>query len=101
MFFTHGLLPSESLSLLTPLRVPLQSHAGQGQLGAEGFIMGTLYSSFGLAAAGLVSLVPRMKDKQSQRVVGYGLLFVMLRAYRFVVSNHHWKTGLTTHWYFF
>ena len=63
--------------------------------------MGTLYSSFGLAAAGIVSLLPRIKDKPSQRVVGYGLLCVMLLAYRFVVSNHHWKTGLTTHWYFF
>ncbi len=62
--------------------------------------MGTLYTSFGLAVAGFVTLVPRLKDKGGQRVVAYGLLFVMFLAYRFITANHHWKTGLTTQWYF-
>lgn len=31
-----------------------------GQLGAEGFIMGTLYTTVGLAIAGLIMITPKV-----------------------------------------
>jgi hypothetical protein len=69
-------------------------------MGAEGFIMGSLYTTFGLSVAGFTMLVPLVKDPRNRRGLAYGLLAVAFMAYRIITANHHWKTGLTTHWYF-
>ena len=55
-----------------------------GQLGAEGFIMGSLYTTVGLSAAALVLVAPRIKDPSTQRVASYGILLVAFMAYRCV-----------------
>jgi oligosaccharyltransferase complex subunit gamma len=55
---------------------------GQGQLGAEGFIMGTLYTTVGLAIAGLIMITPKVKDVNTQRVLAYGLILLAVMAYR-------------------
>jgi oligosaccharyltransferase complex subunit gamma len=73
--------------------------AGQGQLGAEGFIMGSLYTLVGLAVAGLIFIVPKVKDAQARRYAAYGLLALAFLAFRSVTANHLWKTGMQTHWY--
>eukprot|EP00887_Chlorella_sp_A99_P000763 scaffold5.g763.t1 len=72
---------------------------GSGQLGMEGFIMGSLYSSFGLIVAAFVFVLPRVKDPQAQRTLAYLLLFFAFVSFRATVGNHLWKTGLHTHWY--
>jgi oligosaccharyltransferase complex subunit gamma len=64
-----------------------------GQLGAEGFIMGSLYTSVGLAAAALTHVVPRVSPAQ-RRVAGFGVLALMWFAYTRVASIHAWKTGV-------
>ncbi|KAL4425744.1 hypothetical protein ABPG75_009760 [Micractinium tetrahymenae] len=74
---------------------------GQGQLGAEGFIMGSLYTTVGLSVAALITLVPKIKDSGAQRVAAYAILLVAFMAYRMVTSNHVWKTGMSPHWYLF
>lgn len=74
--------------------------SGNGQLGAEGFIMGSLYTSFGLAVAAFTVMLPRLKEKSAQRVMGYGLLLVLAYVYRSVAATHGWKTGMQPRWYF-
>ncbi|KAL4445853.1 hypothetical protein ABPG77_009052 [Micractinium sp. CCAP 211/92] len=74
---------------------------GQGQLGAEGFIMGTLYTTVGLSVATLITLVPKIKDSGAQRVAAYATILVAFFAFRMVTSNHLWKTGMSTSWYLF
>ena len=65
-----------------------------GQLGAEGFIMGTLYTAVGLAAAGLTHAVPRVSTPAGRRVAGFGVLAALWFAYSRVASLHAWKTGI-------
>ncbi|KAL4859895.1 putative dolichyl-diphosphooligosaccharide--protein glycosyltransferase subunit 3B [Chlorella vulgaris] len=69
---------------------------GQGQLGAEGFIMGSLYTTVGMAVAALIMVAPKVKDPNTQRVVAYGIILVAFMAFRMVTSNHLWKTGMST-----
>lgn len=80
--------------------IPPPSPAGNGQLGAEGFIMGSLYTTFGLAAAGFTVLMPYVKQPTAQRALGYAFLVTMFLAYHAITGNHLWKTGLSTSWYF-
>lgn len=75
--------------------------SGQGQLGAEGFIMGTLYTTVGLAVAAFITLIPKVKDPSAQRVAAYAVMFVAFIAFRLVTGNHLWKTGMATTWYLF
>lgn len=65
-----------------------------GQLGAEGFIMGTLYTAVGLATAGLTHVVPRVAAPGARRVAGFGALAALWFAYSRVASIHAWKTGI-------
>lgn len=74
---------------------------GSGQLGMEGFIMGTLYSSFALFVSTFIFLLPRIKDASTRRSTAYLLLFLAFLTLRSIIGNHHWKTGLSTHWYLF
>ncbi len=64
-----------------------------GQLGAEGFIMGSLYTAVGLATAALTAVVPRVA-LPSRRVAGFGTLAILWFAYSRVASIHAWKTGI-------
>ena len=72
-----------------------------GQLGAEGFIMGTLYTTVGLAFAFVAYAVPRLAAEQTRRIAGFVALAVAWFAYTRVVSIHQWKTGFSWHTYLF
>lgn len=74
---------------------------GQGQLGAEGFIMGSLYCTVGLCVALLTQLAPNVlvNDKKSQRYAAFGLLLVAVFAYLKITDIYQWKTGHRAVWY--
>ncbi|KAK9816628.1 hypothetical protein WJX72_003054 [[Myrmecia] bisecta] len=72
---------------------------GQSQLGAEGFIMGSLYTTCGLAAAAITYLCPKLKDPGQQRIACYVLLVTTLWCVTKIVSVYTWKTGYHLRWY--
>ncbi len=57
--------PHHRRHLLThlPTLVSLLAPLPAGQLGAEGFIMGSLYTLVGLAVAGLIFIVPKVRGR--------------------------------------
>jgi oligosaccharyltransferase complex subunit gamma len=73
---------------------------GQGQMGAEGFIMGSVYLAFGLAVAALTRAAGKGADEAARRRAGYALLGLGFVAMRTVCSAHEWKTSLSSRWYF-
>lgn len=75
--------------------------AGQGQMGAEGFIMGSLYCTVGLCVALLTQLAPNVltNDKPKQRYAAFGLLIVAVFAYLKITEIYTWKTGHKALWY--
>lgn len=74
--------------------------SGHGQLGAEGFIMGTLYCTVGLVAAAFTNALPRVADPAARRYAGYGLLAAAVIAMHYINTNHQWKAGMRAEWYF-
>ncbi len=81
------------------LQVQMFLQQAQGQLGAEGFIMGTLYTACGLSVATLTWLAPHLKDRGIQRGVSYTALFIGFMSFYQVISNYRWKTGYGIRWY--
>jgi len=75
----------------------------QGQLGAEGFIMGSLYCTVGLAIALLTQVAPNIlqHDKNSQRYAAYGVIGVAVYAYVQIKGIYGWKTNHKPLWYLF
>ncbi len=72
---------------------------GSGQVGAEGFIMGTLYMGFALLVATAVRVLPTVKDDAERRKKGWVMLFGMFLIYLMVTGNHAWKTHVTSFFY--
>ncbi len=72
----------------------------QGQLGAEGFIMGSLYTACGLSVAVLTWLAPQIKDRSIQRGISYLALLTGLVSFQQVISNYRWKTNYRMGWFF-
>ena len=70
---------------------------GSGQVGFEGFLMGTLYASVGLSFFALSAAATRLSDEGGRRVAGYVALCLAWFAYRRVVSIHDWKTSFGWH----
>ena len=70
---------------------------GSGQVGFEGFLMGSLYACVGLAFFTLSSAATRLSDEGARRVAGYVALCLAWFAYRRVVSIHDWKTSFGWH----
>ena len=65
----------------------------QGQLGAEGFLMGSLYSAVGLGFAALIWLTPYLKERTHQRIAGYVAIGAILTCLSHINGLYHWKTG--------
>ena len=94
---------SERTRRLTPTLKPCVGHrreqiqlwmpSNQGQLGGEGFIMGTLCLSFGLCVSALTYVVPRLPSSASRQGAAWSLLLVAAVAYYKIVSIYTWKTG--------
>ena len=72
-----------------------------GQVGFEGYLVGTLYSSVGLAFWGLARGVPRLADEKARRAAGFALVAAAWVAYTRVVALHDWKTGFSWSWFLF
>lgn len=75
----------------------------QGQLGAEGFIMGSSYIFFSTTLASLTYVVPKIKNTQARAVISLGLVLVAaLSAYR-ILETYHAKSGMRMrsffHWW--
>ena len=70
----------------------------QSQLGAEGFIMGTLYTSAGLCVAALTHGAPLL-PKSSQKYVSVVIILVGSFCYFKIRGLYLWKTGLNPVWY--
>ena len=87
---------------MVPMRAQVQMWMGsnQGQLGAEGFIMGTLYLSFGLCVSALTYVVPCLPSPAQRQGAGWGLLVGAAAIYYQIVSIYTWKTGYRWRWYF-
>ncbi|KAG6419057.1 hypothetical protein SASPL_121266 [Salvia splendens] len=69
------------------------------QLGAEGFIVGFLYTVVGLLLAFVCHVVVRVRDAKWQRVSMIMALLVSFFAVRQVISFNSWKTGYNIHAY--
>ena len=67
--------------------------SNQGQLGAEGFIMGSMYLGFGLSVAALTFAAPRLASESSRRYAAYGCIFSAAMIFRQIVTLYTWKTG--------
>lgn len=65
---------------------------GQGQLGAEGFIMGSLVTCFSLSIVALSYVAPKVSP-QYQRGVCYGALAVAVLCFFHILKGYRWKTG--------
>ena len=74
-------------------KVNMFLNQAQGQLGAEGFIMGSLCMSFALSVATLSYVAPRMASPQYQRGVCWAALVVGGLSLRSLVNAYTWKTG--------
>lgn len=69
-------------------KLNLFMNSGQGQLGAEGFMMGCLYTLFGLSFTGMTYLGPRIKDKAAQRGLCYALLVLSFFTFSSLCRTH-------------
>ncbi len=65
---------------------------GQSQLGAEGFIMGTLYTAVGLSVALLTHGAPHLPEKL-QRPVSVFIIVLAGFFYFKIKGTYEWKTG--------
>ena len=84
---------------MSVLQVQMFLPQAQGQLGAEGFIMGSLYTACGLSVAALTWLAPNIKDRTMQRGISYLAILVGFVSFYQVISNYRWKTGYNIKWY--
>ena len=67
--------------------------SNQGQLGAEGFIMGSMYLGFGLSVAALTFAAPKLASESGRRYAAYACIFSAAMIFRQIVSLYTWKTG--------
>lgn len=104
----NALLNKRCLSILSALPTygfpsPTSPHpflrAGQGQLGAEGYIMGSQYMILGLIVAAGTHLLPRLRDEHKRRTWGYILLVAGFLTFRSIMGTFIWKTHMKTEWY--
>ena len=72
---------------------------GSGQMGAEGFIMGTSVMAFGMLIACSAMLVPRIEEAGQRRKVAYGLMLGLWILFNWITGTHMWKTGLRSSFY--
>lgn len=75
----------------------------QGQLGAEGFIMGSSYIFFSSTLASLTYVVPKIRDARARATISAVLVLVAaFSAYR-ILETYHTKSGMRMrnffHWW--
>ena len=72
---------------------------GSGQMGIEGYVMGTLAMSFGLLMAAGALVVPKLEDAQYRRKLSYAILVIAALLFNWITGTHLWKTHLHTSFY--
>lgn len=89
----HNIIRGVPLKYFDPKtgQVQLFLNQAQSQLGAEGFIMGTMYTAVGLAIALLTHLGPKIKDLQ--RAACFSLIIFAGWVYLRILDTYQWKTG--------
>ena len=93
----HNIIRGMPMVTIDPnSKTPKYFMQGQGQLGTEGFVMGTLYTCVGLAFALVVYIAPKAKAVSNQRLIAYAGLFIAYICVTQVVKVYSWKTGY--HW---
>ena len=93
----HNIIRGMPMVTINPqTKTPQYFMPGQGQLGTEGFVMGSLYTLVGLAFGLVVYVAPKAKSVSSRRMLAYGGLMVAFICFRQVVGLYTWKTGY--HW---
>lgn len=73
----------------------------QGQLGIEGFYMGSLYLGFSLGLAFLTYVVPHIKAPPVKRLVSYLVVIAVLLLLQKVFGMLVWKNGYRVRYYGF
>lgn len=68
---------------------------GEGQLGAEGLLMGMASVGFGLLLLIVMYLAPRLKSSIVQRVLVYVCIGTLVQLLRQINSIHQWKVGFS------
>ena len=79
-------------------QVVLFIKTSQSQLGAEGFIMGTLYTTCGLSVAALTHGAPLL-PKSSQKWASVAIILLGSLCYFKIRGLYRWKTGFNPRWY--
>ena len=93
----HNIIRGMPMVTIDPnTKLPKYFMPGQGQLGTEGFVMGSLYTCVGLAFALVVYIAPKAKAASTQRLIAYGGLITAFICVNQVVGVYTWKTGY--HW---
>lgn len=93
----HNIIRGMPMVTIDPnSKAPRYFMPGQGQLGTEGFVMGSLYTSVGLAFALVVYIAPKAKSASTQRIIAYFGLFTAFICVQQVIGVYTWKTGY--HW---
>lgn len=93
----HNIIRGMPMVTLDPnTKAPRYFMPGQGQLGTEGFVMGSLYTCVGLAFGLVVYIAPKAKAASTQRMLAYSGLLAAYMCVSQVVSIYSWKTGY--HW---
>lgn len=73
-------------------------YQGSGmQLGAEGFVVGSLYTLVGLMLAFVTHLLHEIRSKTAQRVFMVVIMAISFIAVRKVITLDNWKTGYFIH----
>lgn len=93
----HNIIRGMPMVTIDPnTKAPRYFMPGQGQLGTEGFVMGSLYTCVGLAFGLVVYIAPKAKAASTQRMLAYGGIFIAYVCLSQVVGVYSWKTGY--HW---
>ena len=73
---------------------------GSGQMGAEGFIMGSFYVLFALLVSSFTRLLPTVKEESERRIRGWVILGAAVVVLRVILGNHAWKSHIHSYYYF-
>ncbi len=83
-------------------RTLVRMHVGRGgQLGVEGFTMGSTYIAVSAAFTTLTFVVPRLKDVGMRNALGAGCILLAVGVFFKIFSLYSWKAGYGLHTYFF
>lgn len=82
-----------------PMRLVFFLRGARVQLGAEGFMVGFLYTCVGLLLCVMTHFLVKVKNQNLQRGVMVSGIFFCFWAMMKVVYLDHWKTGYRVHAY--